>query len=48
MYVHEMFVNKQSFVNRVTLIMKFVNYQINKQTNVVHELFMNKYTNTKP
>ena len=41
MNVHEMFVNRQSFVNRVTLIVKFVNYQINKQTNTVRELFVN-------
>ena len=32
----------------VTLIMKFINNQINKQTNTVRELFMNRYTNSKP
>ena len=37
MDVYEMFVNRQSFVNRMTLIMKFVNYQIKKQTNTVRE-----------
>ena len=32
-----MFMNRQSIVNRVTLMMKFVNYQISKQTNTVRE-----------
>ena len=48
MNVHEMFVNRHSFVNRVTLIMNFANYQINKQTHTVRELFVNNYTNSKP
>ena len=42
MNAQEMFVNRQSFVVGVTLIIKFVNNQINKQTNTVREMFMNK------
>ena len=32
----------------MTLIMKFVNEQINKQMNTAHELFTNNYMNSKP
>ena len=37
MNVHELFVNRPSVREQVTLKIKFVNYQINKQTNIVRE-----------
>ena len=50
MNVHERSrtVREQSIVREHVTLDEEIRKLSNKQTNVVHELFMNKYTNTKP
>ena len=50
MSIHELLANIKFYHDYMSLVTKFINKQIDRQTNTdrLYDLFMNKYVNSKP